>query len=79
LPLDICNEVQEDFILVRKKCLSKQGSQTIKQVLKPEKIFKRATSQELITQEKLSHSGIGSHLFYLNLQHCNVSLSFDNI
>jgi hypothetical protein len=35
LPLDICNEVQEDFVLVHKKCLLKQGGQAIKQVSKP--------------------------------------------
>jgi hypothetical protein len=28
---------------------------------------------EHITWKKSQHYGIGSHLFYLNLQHCNVS------
>jgi hypothetical protein len=34
-PLEICNKVQKDFIVVCKKCLTKHGGQTIKQVLKP--------------------------------------------
>jgi hypothetical protein len=78
-PLEIHDEVQKDFILVCKKCLTKHGGQAIKQVLKLERIFKCTTSLEPITWEKLQHDGIGSHLFYFNLQHCNVSLNFDNI
>jgi len=33
-PLEICNKVQEEFVVACKKCLTKHGSQTIKQVLK---------------------------------------------
>jgi hypothetical protein len=29
--------------------------------------------------KKLQHNGIGPHLLYLNLQHYNVSLSFNKI
>jgi len=57
----------------------KHGGQPIKQISKLEKIFEHPTSPKPITQKKLQHSGIGSHLFYLNLQHCNVSLSFNKI
>jgi len=67
-PLEIHDEVQKDFILVCKKCLTEHGGQAIKQVLKLERIFKRTTSLEPITWEKLQHDGIGSHLFYFNLQ-----------
>jgi hypothetical protein len=77
--LEICNEVQKEFIVVCKKRLTKHGGQAIKQVSKPKKVLERPTSLEPITWEKSQHNGIGSHLFYLNLQHCNVSLNFDNI
>jgi hypothetical protein len=33
-PLEICNKIQEEFVIACKKCLTKHGSQTIKQVLK---------------------------------------------
>jgi hypothetical protein len=78
-PLEIHNEVQKDFILVRKKCFTEHGGQTIKQVLKLKRILKHTASLEPITWEKLQHSGIGSHLFYFNLQYYNVSLSLDKI
>ncbi len=78
-PLEICNEVQEEFVVVHKKRLTKHGGQAIKLVLKPERIFKCHALPKPIIQEKPQHSGIGSHLFYLNMQHCNVYLSFNNI
>jgi ubiquinone biosynthesis protein Coq4 len=78
-PLDIHNEVQEEFIVVYKKWFTKHGCQVVKQVSKLERILQRPASLELITHEKLQHIGIGSHLFYLNLQHGNVSLSFNKI
>jgi hypothetical protein len=62
-----------------KKHLMKHGGQVIKQVLKPERIFERLVLLKPITQEKSQHNGIGSHLFYLNMHHCNVSLDFDKI
>jgi hypothetical protein len=34
LPLEIYNKVQEELVFAYKKCLTKHGSQTIKQVLK---------------------------------------------
>jgi hypothetical protein len=77
--LEICDEVQKEFIVVCKKCPTKHGGQAIKQVSKPKKVLKHLTSLELITWKKSQHNGIGSHLFYLNLQHCNVSLNFDKI
>ncbi len=57
----------------------KHGGQIVKQVLKQERIFEHLVSPKPITWEKSQHSGIGSHLFYLNLQHCNVFFNFDNI
>jgi hypothetical protein len=78
LPLEIHDEIQKDFILVRKKHLTKHGGQVIKRVSKPKRILEHIVSLEPIIWEKSQHSGIESHLFYLNLQHCNVSLSFDN-
>jgi hypothetical protein len=67
LPLEIHDEVQEEFIVVRKKRLMKHGGQTIKQVSKLERILKCPALLEPIIVEKSQHSGIGSHLFYLNL------------
>jgi hypothetical protein len=63
-PLEICDEVQEEFIVVHTKRLTKHGSQAVKQVSKLKKIHKHLTLLELITWEKLQHSGIKSHLFY---------------
>jgi hypothetical protein len=57
----------------------KCGGQPIKQILKLKRILKRLVLPKPITQEKLQQSGIRSHLFYLNLQHYNVSLNFDKI
>jgi len=79
LPLEISDGVQENFVVVCKKCFMKHGGQPIKQISKLEKIFGHPTQPKPITQKKSQHSGIGSHLFYLNLQHCNVSLSFNKI
>ncbi len=36
-PLDICEEVQNEFIVVHKKCLTKHGSQIVKQISKQKK------------------------------------------
>jgi hypothetical protein len=33
-PLEICDKVQEEFVVAYKKCFKKHGNQTIKQVLK---------------------------------------------
>jgi hypothetical protein len=66
-PLEIRDKVQEDFVLVCKKCLMKHGGQVVKQVLKPKRILKYIASSEPIIQEISQHSGIGSHLFYFNL------------
>ncbi len=66
-PLEIHDEVQEEFIVVRKKCLMKHGGQAIKQVSKLERILECPTLLKPITAEKSQHNGIGSHLFYLNL------------
>ncbi len=79
MPLKILNEVKDEFIVVHKKQLTKHGGQVVKQVSKLERIFERHASLKPITWEKSQHNGIGSHLFYLNLQHGNVSLSFNNI
>jgi hypothetical protein len=78
-PLEIRDEVQEDFVCVYKKCFTKHGGQAVKQVSKLDKIFECTILLKPITQEKLQHNGIGSRLFYLNLQPCNVSISFDKI
>ncbi len=43
LPLEIRDKVQEDFVFVHKKCLTKHGGQAIKQVSKLERIFKLVT------------------------------------
>jgi hypothetical protein len=77
--LEIHNEVLKDFIAVHNKHFTKHGGQVIKQVSKLERIFECTISLECIIQEKSQHIGIGSHFFYLNLQHCNVSLSFNKI
>ncbi len=81
LALEICNKVEKEFVIIYNKHLTKHGGQVIKQVLndEPEKIFERLVSLKPIIWEKSQHNGIGSHLFYLNLQHCNVSLNFDKI
>jgi len=79
MPLDIHKKVQEDFVLVHKKYLMKHGHHVVKQVLKPKKILKHTVSLEPMTREISQHGGIGLQLFYLNMQHCNVSLSFDKI
>ncbi len=78
-PLEICDKVQKEFVVVWKKCFTKHEGQAVKQVLKPKRILERPVTLEPITQEKSQHIGIRSHLFYLNLQHCNVLLSFENI
>ncbi len=77
--MEIHDKVQEDFIVVHKKHFTKHGGQVVKQVLKLERILKCIVSPEPIIREKSQHIGIRSHLFYLNLQHCNVSLSFNKI
>jgi hypothetical protein len=69
--------MKEEFVVVRKKRLMKHGGQAIKQVSKPKKILEHLSLLEPMIQEKPQHSG--SHVFYLNMQHCNVSLSFDKI
>ncbi len=78
-PLEIYDKVQEEFIVVLKKHFTKHGGQVIKQILKPKKIIEGPASSKPIIWGKSQHNCIGSHLFYLNLQHCNVSLSFDKI
>jgi hypothetical protein len=72
-PLEICDKVWKEFVVVHKKCLTKHEGQVVKQVWKPERIFEHPTLPEPIIREKSQHYGIGSHLFYLNLPHCNVS------
>ncbi len=67
------------IVVVHKKCLTKYGGQPIKQILKLERILECFALSEPITWEKSQHNGIRSHLFYLNLQYCNVSLNFDKI
>ncbi len=51
--LEICNEVQKDFIDVHKKCFTKHGGQTFKQVLKPKRILECLDPSKPITWEKL--------------------------
>jgi len=77
-PLEIHDEVQEEFV-VCKKHLMKHESSIVKQIVVPKRILEHPILLKLITQEKSQHNGIGSHLFYLNLHHCNVFLSFNNI
>jgi len=79
LPLEICDKLEKDFIVIHKKYFTKHGGQVIKQVSKPKRIFERPALSKPITLDKSQHSGIGSHLFYLNLQHCTISLSFNKI
>ncbi len=77
-PLEIRDKVQEDFV-VHKKHFTKHGNQVVKEVLKQEKIFEHTISSEPIIHKKLQHSAIESYLLYLNVQHCNVPLSFKKI
>jgi len=49
-PLEIRDKVQEDFIVVCNKCLTKHGGQVVKQVSKLEKIFEHIISLELIAR-----------------------------
>jgi len=63
MPLKILNEVKDEFIVVRKKRLTKYGGQVVKQVSKLERIFKCPASLKPITWDKSQHNGIGSHLF----------------
>ncbi len=55
--MEIHDEVQEDFVLVRRRRLTKHGGQVVKQVSKPERIFKRTFSLEPIIREILQHNG----------------------
>jgi hypothetical protein len=57
----------------------KHGGQVIKQFSKPKRILEHTALLEPIIQEISQHNSIGSHVFYLNMQHCNVSLSFNKI
>ncbi len=75
--MEICDEIQKKFVVVYKKHLTKHGGQVVKQVSKLKKILEHLTLLKPMTQEKSQHNA--SHLFYLNMQHCNVSLSFDKI
>ncbi len=77
--MEIRDKVQKDFVLVHKKRLTKHGGQVVKQVSKPKRILEHIASLEPIIHEISQHNGIESHLFYLNLQHCNASLSFNKI
>jgi hypothetical protein len=79
LPLEIRDKVEEDFVVIHKKCFTKHGGQVIKQVSKLERIFEHLALSKPIILDKSQHSGIGSHLFYLNLQHCIISLNFNKI
>jgi hypothetical protein len=73
--LEIHEKVLEKFMVVRKKQLRKRGGQPIKQVLKIDKKLKHLTSPKTIPWKQSQHSGIGSHLVYVNAQHFNVCLS----
>jgi len=75
VPLKIHEKDLEEFMVVRKKQLKKRGGQPIKQVLKIDNKLKHLTSTKTIPWKQSQHSGIGSHLVYVNLQHCNVCLS----
>jgi hypothetical protein len=78
LPLEIHDKVRKD-VVVHKKHFTKHGGQVVKQVSSQERILERTASPEPITHEKSQHSAIGSYLLYLNVQHCNVPLSFKKI
>jgi hypothetical protein len=78
-PLEIHDEVQEDFIVVHYKHFTKHGGQVVKQVSKLERILKCTRFVETYDSRKSQHSGVGSRFLYLNLQHCNVSISFNKI
>jgi hypothetical protein len=60
---------------IHKKWLTRHGGQPIKQVLKTNRKLKRLVSPKRIPQDQLQHNGIVSHPIYVNLQHCNVSLT----
>ncbi len=79
LPLEIRDEISKEFVVVYKKCFMKYGSQLVKQVFETRNFFQVPALSKPIIWEKSQHNGIGSHLIYLNLQHCNVSLNFDKI
>jgi len=74
-PLEIHDEVPEEFMVVPKKWFTRQGGQPIKQVLKTNRKLERLASQKTILWEQLQHNGIVSHPVYVNLQHYNVCLS----
>jgi hypothetical protein len=47
--LEICDEIQEEFVVVCKKHFMKHGGQAVKQVSKPEKILEHLTLLERMT------------------------------
>jgi len=66
-------------MVVCKKQLTRHGGKKIKQVPKIDRIQKHPTSPKLIPWGNLQHNSIASHIVYVNLQHCNSSLSFDKV
>ncbi len=75
MPLEIHEEVLEEFMFVCKKRLMKHGGQPIKQVLKIDTKLECFASSKIIHQEQSQHIGIRSHHVYVNLQRCNVYLN----
>jgi hypothetical protein len=65
LPLGIRDKVQEDFILVCKKCLTKHGGQIVKQVSKPQKILEHIVSLDSIIHEKNRNTMVLDHTFFI--------------
>jgi hypothetical protein len=49
--LEICDEIEKEFIVVHKKHLMKLGGQLMKQVSKLERVFEHLVLPKLITQE----------------------------
>jgi hypothetical protein len=56
-PLEIHDEVPEEFIVVHNKCFMTHGCELIKQVLKLEKIFEHPILPKPTIWEQSQHSG----------------------
>lgn len=72
--MEIHEEILEEFTVVRKKQLTRNGGQLIKQVLKTYMKLKHLASHKTIFWEQSQHNGIVSQPVYVNLQHCIVCL-----
>jgi hypothetical protein len=63
-PLEICDKIQKEFIVVHKKCLTKHEGQIIKQVSKLKRIFEHLTLPNL-SLERNHNTMVLDHTFYI--------------